>query len=299
MTYKYIELPLGKSPVEIGKMAKPKESSNTPKLNKEAEVSETKQAIKTPEVENPAQTLEVKQVAQTPEVKQAAQAPEVKHPAQTPEIKKPAKTPEIKVKADVPKIKEETKVPDTVKTQKQMVESHKHELSISNDKYADFGKWYQELLIKSEMIEYYDISGCYILRPWAYSIWEQIQKQLNEAIAAEGVKNAYFPLFVSQKALEKEEKHIEGFSPEVAWITKAGTSDLSESIAVRPTSETIMYPAFSKWIRSYRDLPLKLNQWSNVVRWEFKDPTPFIRTREFLWQEGHTAHASEQESNEF
>lgn len=106
-------------------------------------------------------------------------------------------------------------------------------------------------------------------------------------------------MFVSKSSLETEQQHLEGFAPEVAWITKAGSSELAESIAIRPTSETIMYPTFSKWIRSHRDLPLKLNQWSNVVRWEFKDPTPFVRTREFLWQEGHTAHASEAEAKEF
>jgi len=108
-----------------------------------------------------------------------------------------------------------------------------------------------------------------------------------------GVDNCYFPMFVSQAALEKEKNHIEGFAPEVAWVTKSGSSDLDQPIAIRPTSETIMYPAFSRWIKSHRDLPYKVNQWSNVVRWEFKHPTPFIRTREFLWQEGHTAHATE------
>jgi len=113
-----------------------------------------------------------------------------------------------------------------------------------------------------------------------------------------GVQNAYFPLFVSHKALNREASHIEGFAPEVAWVTKSGKSDLKEPIAVRPTSETIMYPAYAKWIRSHRDLPLKLNQWTNVVRWEFKHPTPFLRSREFLWQEGHTAFATLQEAKD-
>ncbi|CAN0041058.1 unnamed protein product, partial [Hapterophycus canaliculatus] len=111
-------------------------------------------------------------------------------------------------------------------------------------------------------------------------------------------QNSYFPLFVSKKALEAEKAHVEGFAAEVAWVTKSGEDDLEEPIAVRPTSETIMYPAFARWIRSHRDLPLKLNQWSNVVRWEFKNPTPFLRTREFLWQEGHTAHASFEDADE-
>jgi len=106
-------------------------------------------------------------------------------------------------------------------------------------------------------------------------------------------------MFVSKGALEKEKSHLEGFSAEVAWVTKSGKNNLSEPIAIRPTSETIMYPAYAKWIRSHRDLPLKLNQWTNVVRWEFKHPTPFLRTREFLWQEGHTAHESVEEASEF
>lgn len=112
-----------------------------------------------------------------------------------------------------------------------------------------------------------------------------------------GVENSYFPLFVSQDRLEKEKDHVEGFAPEVAWVTKSGDGELAKPIAVRPTSETIMYPAFSDWIKSHRDLPLKLNQWSNVVRWEFKDPTPFLRSREFLWQEGHTAHATYEDAD--
>lgn len=165
-------------------------------------------------------------------------------------------------------------------------------------KEADFGEWYRELVIKSELIEGYDISGCYILRPGSFSIWEKIRAFMDSEISKLGVENAYFPLFVSKSRLEKEEDHIEGFAAEVAWVTKSGLSDLEEPIAVRPTSETIMYPAYAKWIRSHRDLPLKLNQWSNVVRWEFKSPTPFIRSREFVWQEGHTAFATKAESDE-
>merc|ERR1719462_857472 len=113
-----------------------------------------------------------------------------------------------------------------------------------------------------------------------------------------GVKNCYFPLFVSENALMKEKDHVEGFTPEVAWVTRSGSSDLSVPIAVRPTSETIMYPLYAKWIRSHADLPLRLNQWCNVVRWEFKDPTPFLRTREFLWQEGHSCFATREEACE-
>jgi prolyl-tRNA synthetase len=128
-------------------------------------------------------------------------------------------------------------------------------------------------------------------------VWEQIQAFLDSEFKKHGVKNAYFPMFVKKKNLEAEKEHVEGFSAEVAWVTHSGNSKLAEPIAIRPTSETIMYPSFAKWIHSHRDLPLKLNQWTNVVRWEFKHPTPFIRTREFLWQEGHTAHATKEESD--
>lgn len=138
------------------------------------------------------------------------------------------------------------------------------------------------------MIDYYDISGCYVLRPWSYAIWEAIQGYFDGEIKKLGVQNAYFPMLVSERALAAEKDHIEGFQPEVAWVTRSGQSDLKEPVAIRPTSETIMYPVYAKWIRSHRDLPLRLNQWANVVRWEFKHPTPFLRTREFLWQEGHT-----------
>ena len=148
------------------------------------------------------------------------------------------------------------------------------------------------------MIEYYEISGCYILRPLAYFVWESIQGFLDPRFKKNGVSNCYFPMFVSEAALGKEKDHVEGFAPEVAWVTKSGKTDLPEPIAIRPTSETIMYPSYAKWIHSHRDLPLCLNQWTNVVRWEFKHPTPFIRTREFLWQEGHTAHATTEEADQ-
>lgn len=167
-------------------------------------------------------------------------------------------------------------------------------IGITVDKEQDFPGWYQQVLSKGEMIEYHDISGCYVLRPASYSIWEAIQRYFDERIKSIGVQNTYFPMFVSQRVLEREKDHVEGFAPEVAWVTKAGSSDLEEPIAIRPTSETVMYPYYAKWIRSHRDLPLKLNQWNSVVRWEFKHPQPFLRTREFLWQEGHTAHLTEQ-----
>lgn len=165
-------------------------------------------------------------------------------------------------------------------------------LGLSVKKEEDFANWYTQVITLSEMIDYSDISGCYVLRPWSFFIWETIQRYFDDEIKKLGVQNAYFPLFVSERALMTEKDHLEGFAPEVAWVTRSGTTELAEPIAIRPTSETIMYPFFAKWIRSHRDLPLELNQWSNVVRWEFKDATPFLRSREFLWQEGHTAHDS-------
>ena len=169
-------------------------------------------------------------------------------------------------------------------------------LGLSAKKDTDFANWYTQAITLSEMIDYSDISGCYILRPWSYFIWEVIQTGFDGKIKELGVQNTYFPLFVSERALNTEKDHVEGFAPEVAWVTKSGTSDLNEPIAIRPTSETIMYPFFAKWIRSHRDLPMEINQWCNVVRWEFKDATPFLRSREFLWQEGHTAHMTYEEA---
>lgn len=177
-------------------------------------------------------------------------------------------------------------------------EKGKTKLALQYKKAENFPMWYSNVIVLSEMISYYDISGCYILRPWSYTIWDLMQQWFNKQILKLGVENCYFPLFVSRDRLEKEKDHVEGFAPEVAWVTKSGDGDLAKPIAIRPTSETIMYPAFSDWIKSHRDLPLKLNQWSNVVRWEFKDPTPFLRSREFLWQEGHTAHATFEEADE-
>ncbi|KKK23559.1 hypothetical protein AOCH_004146 [Aspergillus ochraceoroseus] len=171
-------------------------------------------------------------------------------------------------------------------------------IGIDVSKEEDFPGWYQQVLTKGDMLDYYDVSGCYILKPASYSIWEEIQQWFNERIKKMGVKNCSFPLFVSEDVLQREKDHIEGFAAEVAWVTHAGSTPLEKKIAIRPTSETVMYPYYAKWIRSHRDLPLKLNQWNSVVRWEFKHPQPFLRTREFLWQEGHTAHLTEQEARE-
>ncbi|KAL9111806.1 MAG: hypothetical protein Q9227_003865 [Pyrenula ochraceoflavens] len=170
-------------------------------------------------------------------------------------------------------------------------------IGIDVDKEDDFSGWYQQVLTKGDMLDYYDISGCYILKqPASYFIWEEVQQWFNSAIKKMGVKNCSFPLFVSEDVLQREKSHIEGFAAEVAWVTHGGSTPLEKKIAIRPTSETVMYPYYAKWIRSHRDLPLKLNQWNSVVRWEFKNPQPFLRTREFLWQEGHTAAISQEEA---
>ena len=167
---------------------------------------------------------------------------------------------------------------------------------ITVKKSEDFSEWYTQAIIKSELADYTDVSGCIVFRPASYQIWEKITKIVDEKFKKEGIQNCYFPLLIPEKLLSKEKEHVEGFSPEVAWVTEAGDSQLAERLAVRPTSETIMYPSFSKWIKSWKDLPLRLNQWNNVVRWEFKHPIPFLRTREFLWNEGHTVFATKEEA---
>ena len=195
--------------------------------------------------------------------------------------------------------KENQSKKETIKKEKEAAKLEDAKLiGITVDKAKDFSSWYSQVVTKADLLDYYDISGCYILKPNSYNIWETIQEYLNERIKKIGVQNAYFPLFVSSKVLEKEKDHVEGFAPEVAWVTRAGTSELEEPVAIRPTSETVMYPYYAKWIRSHRDLPLRLNQWNSVVRWEFKHPQPFLRTREFLWQEGHTAHLTKESASE-
>jgi prolyl-tRNA synthetase len=201
--------------------------------------------------------------------------------------------------ASKPKKQKKQKKDQQQKKKKKQTQSDSKEviIGLTAKKATNFALWYQQLVQRSGLIEYYDVSGCYILRPLSYSVWEKIQRFFDDRIKELGVENAYFPVFVSEAALKREEDHIAGFAPEVAWVTHAGDSELAQKIAIRPTSETIMYPAFSKWIRSHRDLPMKLNQWSNVVRWEFSNPTPFTRTREFLWQEGHTAYETKAEAD--
>ncbi|MGI6176290.1 MAG: proline--tRNA ligase [Christensenellales bacterium] len=162
---------------------------------------------------------------------------------------------------------------------------------------VDFPQWYTDVIKKTDLVDYSDVRGCMVLKPYGYGIWELIQQEMDARFKATGHKNAYFPLFVPESLLKKEEEHVEGFAPEVAWVTQGGDEVLTERLAVRPTSETIICSMYAKWIQSYRDLPMLLNQWCNVVRWE-KSTRPFLRTSEFLWQEGHTAHATYEEAQE-
>ncbi|CAE7330391.1 Eprs1 [Symbiodinium natans] len=158
--------------------------------------------------------------------------------------------------------------------------------------------WYAEVIGKGQLIEKYPVKGCFILRPWAYKLWEQIQGWLDSQIKVLGVENCYFPMFIPKCYMEKESDHLDDFAPELAMVTKFGNEEIDEPVAIRPTSETAMYAAYSDWVQSHRDLPLKLNQWCSVVRWEVKQTTPFLRTREFLWQEGHTAFAEKAQAEE-
>ena len=160
----------------------------------------------------------------------------------------------------------------------------------------DISEWYTEAITKGDIADYSDVSGCMIFKPYCYAIWERMQQEVDRRFKKIGLQNCYFPLFIPERFLNKEADHVEGFAPEVAWVTAAGNSEFSERLAIRPTSETIMYPTYAKWIRSWRDLPMRLNQWNNVVRWEFKNPVPLLRSREFLWNEGHTVFATKEEA---
>ncbi len=170
------------------------------------------------------------------------------------------------------------------------------DVGVTVKKGEDFSEWYTEVILKSGLADYAPIKGCMIIREDAYAMWEKIQEIFNKKIKATGHRNVYFPMFIPESFLKKEAEHFAGFIPEVAWITQGGDTPLEEKLAVRPTSETIMYATFAKWIRSWRDLPVKINQWCNIVRWETKATKLFLRTREFLWQEGHTAHATAEEA---
>src|SRR5512138_427613 len=161
----------------------------------------------------------------------------------------------------------------------------------------DFSAWYNEVVLRAELADYSPVRGCMVIRPAGYGIWERMQRQLDEMFKETGHQNAYFPLFIPESFLHKEADHVEGFAPETAVVTHGGGKKLEEPLVVRPTSETIIYSMFAKWVQSYRDLPILINQWANVVRWEMRTRL-FLRTLEFLWQEGHTAHVTHDEAEE-
>ncbi|MDQ6838714.1 MAG: proline--tRNA ligase [Actinomycetota bacterium] len=163
---------------------------------------------------------------------------------------------------------------------------------------TDFPRWYQDVVARAELAENGPVRGTMVIRPWGYAIWERLQAALDTRIKAAGAENAYFPLLIPESYLRREAEHVEGFSPELAVVTQAGGKELEEPVVVRPTSETIINGSFAKWVQSHRDLPLLINQWANVVRWELR-PRLFLRTTEFLWQEGHTAHATEADARRY
>src|SRR5882762_4285700 len=159
----------------------------------------------------------------------------------------------------------------------------------------DYSQWYLDVVLKAEMADYGPVKGCMIIRPYGYAVWENMQQDMDRRIKETGHVNAYFPLLIPKSFLEKEKEHVEGFSPECAWVTVGGGEELEEPLAIRPTSESMICSMYAKWVQSWRDLPILINQWANVVRWE-KVTRPFLRTTEFLWQEGHTAHETEAEA---
>ncbi len=161
----------------------------------------------------------------------------------------------------------------------------------------DFSQWYNDIVMRAELADYSPVKGCMVIRPYGYAIWENVQRLLDKRIKDAGHQNAYFPLFIPESFLSKEADHVEGFAPECAVVTHGGGKKLEENLYVRPTSETIMYAMYAKWVRSWRDLPMLINQWANVVRWEMRTRL-FLRTTEFLWQEGHTAHATAEDAEE-
>jgi prolyl-tRNA synthetase len=161
----------------------------------------------------------------------------------------------------------------------------------------DFSRWYLDVVRRAELADYSPVKGCMVIRPYGYAIWELIQQDLDRRFKETGHVNAYFPLFIPESLIMREAEHVEGFAPQVAWVTKGGTEELEEKLVIRPTSEAIIGTMYAKWIQSWRDLPVLINQWANVVRWE-KVTRPFLRTTEFLWQEGHTAHETEAEAHE-
>lgn len=170
-------------------------------------------------------------------------------------------------------------------------------LGITEKKENNFSEWYTQIITKAELADYSSVSGCMVLRPDSYQMWDTIKNICKKKLEPLEIKEAYFPLLIPESLLKKEQDHVKGFSPEVAWVTQTGSSKLNEKLAIRPTSEAIMYDSYQKWIRSHRDLPLKIMQWNNILRWEFKHPVPFLRTREFLWVEGHTVFETEKQAD--
>lgn len=178
-----------------------------------------------------------------------------------------------------------------------MAEQTGHENAIT-PRHEDYSQWYLDIIKVADLADYSPVKGCMIIKPNGYVLWEKVQEVLNTEFKARGVQNAYFPMLIPERLLKREESHVEGFAPEVAVVTHGGGEKLDEPLIVRPTSETIMYEVYKDWVQSYRDLPLLINQWANVIRWEMKTK-PFLRTTEFLWQEGHTVHATLEEADAY
>ena len=177
-----------------------------------------------------------------------------------------------------------------------MAEKEKKLVEAITSMEEDFAQWYTDIVKKAELIDYTSVKGCMVIRPAGYAIWELIQNDLDRRFKETGVKNVYLPMFIPESLLNREKDHVEGFAPEVAWVTHGGLEPLQERLCVRPTSETLFCDYYKNVVHSYRDLPQVCNQWCSVVRWE-KETRPFLRSREFLWQEGHTAHATAAEAH--
>ena len=178
-----------------------------------------------------------------------------------------------------------------------MAENNKKMVEAITSMDEDFAKWYTDVVKKADLVDYSCVRGCMVIRPYGYAIWENVQHILDQRFKETGHENVYMPLFIPESLLQKEKDHVEGFAPEVAWVTHGGSEKLTERLCVRPTSETLFCEHYAKVITSYRDLPKLYNQWCSVVRWE-KTTRPFLRTCEFLWQEGHTMHETAQEATE-
>ena len=172
----------------------------------------------------------------------------------------------------------------------------KEKIGITVSKNDDFSDWYTQVVLKAELADYAPVKGLIVLRPDGYAIWESIKKSLDEKFAKLGIKNGFLPILIPESLLSREKRHFVGFIPQVFWVTQSGESELGDRLALRPTSETLAYSLYSKWIKSWRDLPLKINFWNTALRAEIKSTKPFLRTSEFLWQEGHTVHTSKEEA---